>query len=62
MSSQTAALGRKGILLFEGVKSLPDTPGVFTLWDGQQTVEPGSDYWNDARNVLLWELAPGSST
>jgi hypothetical protein len=61
MSSQEAAMGRKGILLFEGVKSLPDTPAVFTLWDGQTTVEPGNDYWGEARNVMLWELPSGGA-
>ena len=34
------ALGRRGILMFEGVKSLPSAYGHLELWDGENVVNP----------------------
>lgn len=59
MADQAAALGRRGIILFERVKSLPATPGgVLTLWNGSETAEPGQDLFKDCAEVLLWETLP----
>jgi hypothetical protein len=49
------AVGRRGILLFEGVKSLHGD-GHVDLWDGTQTAEARGDLWTDAESTHLYVL------
>ena len=52
--TNSAALGRRGILYFE----LPQGD-VITLWDGARTPDPTLDRWDDvkATGAHFWEVA-----
>ena len=54
MADQAAALGKRGILLFERAKSAHGG-SVLTLWNGKETAEPSQDLFGESAEVLLWE-------
>ena len=43
-------------MLFEGIKSLPDSIGHIDLYDGKNTAQPTGEYWHEAKECSLWEL------
>lgn len=55
MRSQTDALARQGIIVFDGVPSCAG--GVHLgVFDGTQTALPSDDLWREAASIRLWEL------
>lgn len=46
--------GRKGVIMFD-VQGWSDATGHFDIWDG--TMCAGSDYFDKASNIYLWECS-----
>jgi hypothetical protein len=50
-------VGKKGILLFEGIKGGGAAgAGHFDIWNGTETASV-DEHWTDAGHISLWELA-----
>jgi hypothetical protein len=45
-------LGRKGIVLFEGVKSIHDGIGHLDLWNAKETATVSGDLFSESTHVV----------
>jgi hypothetical protein len=54
--SKADVAGKRGILVFEGVKSIKDSGGHVDLWDGAQTASVMGDYWTESDKILFYPM------